>query len=134
MFESIPLIIPSRVFIPLIPLKTLTPTPQNSYPWSMVRVFRGKGKGSPGMTPGLSLTILNNNNYLPHTPSMKPHTLVWFHTVPFLCPATHTENETTPMLVWLKRTMRLFLSFLRAVAICYDHNHPPSKTSICTCF
>ena len=59
MFKLVPLTIPSRVFIPLIPLKTLTPTPQNPYPWSRVRVFWGKGKGSSGMTPGLPLTILN---------------------------------------------------------------------------
>jgi len=57
--KSIPLAIPLRVFIPLIPFKTLTPTPENPYPWSRVGVFRGKGQGSCEMTPGLPLTILN---------------------------------------------------------------------------
>ena len=57
-FKLIPLTIPPRVFIPLIPSKTLTPTPQNPYPWSRVRVLRGRGQGSPAMTPGLPLTIL----------------------------------------------------------------------------
>ena len=34
--KSILLAIPLRVFIPLIPFKTLTPTPENPYPWSRV--------------------------------------------------------------------------------------------------
>ena len=59
-FRAIPLTVPSRVFIPFIPFKTLIPTPENPYPWSRVGVFRGKGQGSHGMTPGLPLTILIN--------------------------------------------------------------------------
>jgi len=75
-FKAILLTIPSRVFIPLIPFKNPTPTPENPYPWSRVGILRGKGQGSHGMTPGLPLTILTrvwiNMNNSPRVSFISP--------------------------------------------------------------